>query len=146
MIASQNRTTFFSSAYSFPSVPQTPAEFISEKLTTQTTFFGCDTPSTPFIIYLANGGPPRNSVGSPVTNSPTAQDTFSTDLLHEILNQSGETATQGNSGSRRVDPEWPACLACAVVDRVRERSGKSRTGVCASCFDRYCWSRKSRKP
>jgi len=73
--------------------------------------------------------------------------------LQEILNQAGETATQGNSdfsssssssGGGGVDPEWPACLACAVVDRVRERSRKARTGVCASCFNRYCWAGKER--
>ncbi|KAF8138999.1 hypothetical protein EV363DRAFT_1315512 [Boletus edulis] len=39
-----------------------------------------------------------------------------------------------------TDPEWPACLACAIVDRARERAGETRSGVCESCFARYCWS------
>jgi lysophospholipase len=69
----------------------------------------------------------------------TLQDTFETAEIQGILNQVWETATQGNSGSIRVDPQWPACLACAVVDRARHRSGVARTGVCSSCFDRYCW-------
>jgi len=59
-----------------------------------------------------------------------------------MLQQSFTFATQGKPNSTAAgakDPEWPACLACAVADRARARSGTSRSGVCVGCFERYCW-------
>jgi lysophospholipase len=57
-----------------------------------------------------------------------------------MLQQSFTFATQGKPNATAVkDPEWPACLACAVADRARARSGTSRSGVCVGCFERYCW-------
>lgn len=60
-----------------------------------------------------------------------------------MLQQSFTFATQGKPNSTAAgakDPEWPACLACAVADRARARSGTSRSGVCVGCFERYCWN------
>ena len=60
-----------------------------------------------------------------------------------MLQQSFTFATQGRPDSTAAgakDPEWPACLACAVADRARARSGTSRSGVCVGCFERYCWN------
>lgn len=36
------------------------------------------------------------------------------------------------------DPAFPACLACALVDRARDRMGVGRDGVCGECFARVC--------
>jgi lysophospholipase len=141
LIATKNRTTLFPSAYSFPPVPSTPASFVSSNLTTRPTFFGCDTStSAPLVIYIANGGPPRNAAGPPLTNVSTDQLAVEPADLQAMLDQTWAIATQGNSGSNMVDAMWPACLACAVVDRARNRSGVAREGSCASCFDRYCWA------
>lgn len=62
-----------------------------------------------------------------------------------MLEQTWAIATQGYpaSSSGDADPMWPACLACAVVDRQRDRSGAKREGTCVSCFDKYCWSEES---
>ena len=140
MIATKNRTTLFPSVYSFPSVPSTPASFVSSGLTTRPTFFGCDDPfSTPLVIYIANGGPPRNVEGPPLTNASTAQLSFGPTEIQGALDQTWAIATQGKSDSSSADAMWPACLACAVVDRTRQRSGASREGTCATCFDRYCY-------
>jgi hypothetical protein len=140
MIATQDRAALFPDAYSFPPVPPTNVEFISTGLTTRPTFFGCNTNSSaPLVIYIANGGPPRNLTGPPLTNTSSLQAVYQPDILQTTLDQSWQIATQGKSDLIGVDKMWPACLACAVVDRARLRSGKGREGVCASCFERYCW-------
>ncbi|KAF8555545.1 lysophospholipase [Imleria badia] len=141
----QDRTILLSPAYSFPRVPTSATEFIEQNLTTRPTFFGCNTMSaketTPLVIYLANGGPPRNGEVS-VTNTPTSQVSYSSSEIQAMLDQTFVIATQGYPAnlSMVTDPEWPACLACAIVDRARERAGEMRSGVCESCFARYCWS------
>ncbi|KAF8432983.1 lysophospholipase [Boletus edulis BED1] len=145
LIASQDRANLLSSAYSFPPVPTTASEFTARDLTTRPTFFGCNTTSanetTPLMIYLANGGPPHNGE-APVTNTSTFQVSYSSSQLQSMLDQIFVISTQGYpaSSSMTSDPEWPACLACAVVDRARERAGEARSGVCETCLARYCWS------
>lgn len=143
--ATQNRTALLSSAYSFPPVPTTLGEFTAQNLSTRPTFFGCNTASAnesmPLVIYLANGGPPHNGE-APVTNTSTLQIAYSSSQIQAMLDQTFTIATQGYpaNSSMVTDPEWPACLACAIVDRARERAGETRSGVCESCFARYCWS------
>ncbi|EIW85716.1 lysophospholipase [Coniophora puteana RWD-64-598 SS2] len=145
LIATQDRSALFPSAYSFPPVPTTTAEFTSQNLTTRPTFFGCTTTpanlSTPLVIYLANGGPPHDGA-APVTNTSTFQLTYEESEVQAMLDQTFVLATQGYpaNASETTDSEWPACLACAVVDRARARAGTARSGVCESCLDRYCWS------
>jgi lysophospholipase len=91
------------------------------------------------IIYLANGGPPRDGA-TPLTN--VAPNNVTTEQLQAFLDQTFTIATQGNPAnvSAAMDPEWPACLACGVVDRARNKTGAERSGICSSCFDRYCWN------
>ncbi|EIW74777.1 lysophospholipase [Coniophora puteana RWD-64-598 SS2] len=145
LIATQDRVALFPSAYSFPPVPTTAAEFTSQNLTTRPTFFGCTTTpanlSTPLVVYLANGGPPHDGA-APVTNTSTYQLSYEDSEVQAMLDQTFVLATQGYpaSAGETMDPEWPACLACAVVDRARERVGTARSGVCESCLERYCWS------
>ena len=143
--ATQNRTMLLSSAYSFPLVPTSLGEFAAQNLSTRPTFFGCNTTSanesTPLVIYLANGGPPHNGEAA-VTNTSTLQVSYNSSEIQAMLDQTFVITTQGyppNSGMT-TDPEWPACLACAIVDRARERAGETRSGVCEDCFTRYCWS------
>ncbi|KAH7887262.1 lysophospholipase catalytic domain-containing protein [Phlebopus sp. FC_14] len=144
IIATQNRTMLLSSAYSFPPVPTSLSEFTAQNLSTRPTFFGCNTTSsnasTPLVIYLANGGPPHNGQ-APVTNVSTTQISYESSEVQAILDQTFIIATQGYPAdpSSSTDPEWPACLACAVVDRAQTRAGETRSGVCESCFSRYCW-------
>lgn len=131
----------FPSAYNFPPVPNTSAIFVSSSLTTQPTFFGCNTnTSTPLIIYLANGGPPKNALSHPLTNTSTDQLAYTPDQLQGMLDQTWTIATQGLSNSSEADPIWPVCLACAIVDHVRHQMGASREGACTICFEKYCWS------
>jgi lysophospholipase len=143
LIATQNRTSLYPSAYSFPPVPTSMGEYTAQNLTTRPTFFGCYTTSsntsTPLLIYLANGGPPHNGE-APVTNTSTTQTSYLSSEIQAMLSQTFVITTQGypTNGTTK-DPDWPSCLACAVVDRARERAGVTRSGICSSCMNRYCW-------
>ena len=135
----------FNTTYSFPPVPTDSETFISEGLNTRPTFFGCDLPSSsdaPFVIYIANGGAPLGE--APVTNTSTSQTAYPLAEVEAMIDQAFDTATQGipvtANGKETKDPLWPACLACAVVDRSRRDLGLSRSGVCKTCMQRYCWS------
>jgi hypothetical protein len=102
-------------------------------------FFGCEAKADePLVIYIANGAPPP---GQPaITNFSSFDFDFTPDQAQAIMGQGFAFATQGIANGTVVrDEDWPACLACAVTDRARNRSGAAREGVCASCFERYCW-------
>lgn len=135
----------FPSTYSFPPVPSSSAGFLANNLTLRPTFFGCNSPASsgdPLVVYIANGGPPLGEV--PVTNTSTDQLQYPSSEVQAMLNQVFDIATQGipveGKDGLEKDPEWSACLACAVVDRARRNAGIERVGVCASCLQRYCWS------
>ncbi|TCD71666.1 Lysophospholipase 1 [Steccherinum ochraceum] len=144
LIASQQRASLFPGVYSFPPVPKSVDVFISQGLAKRPTFFGCNSsPSVPLIIYIANGGAPLGQ--APVTNTSTLQTTYQPEEIQGMLNQVFDIATQGipvaqKNGQTAKDPEFAVCLACAVVDKQRSRSGIRRSGVCESCLQRYCWS------
>lgn len=129
-------------AYDFPPVPTNTSDFVSQNLTTRPTFFGCDTNiNAPLVIYLANGGPPANGE-SAITNTSTLQIQYESAQIQAMLDQVHAVATQGipANETESSDLVWPACLACAIVDRARNRTGVARSGVCESCFGRYCWN------
>ncbi|KAF8189182.1 lysophospholipase [Mycena galopus ATCC 62051] len=152
LIATQDRMKIFPSGLRpFPAVPTSVAIFAAANLTTRPTFFGC-TPSSrtpspsdagPLLVYIANGAPPRD--GAPaLTNTTTGQSIYTPAEIQGMLKQTFDIATQGaiveiDGQTVDEDPEWGACLACAVVDRARERAGVVRSGVCEGCFARYCW-------
>ncbi|KAF7291014.1 Lysophospholipase [Mycena chlorophos] len=126
----------------FPVVPNSTDVFLAQNLTSKPTFFGCTSTAAktgPLLVYIANGAPPRDGA-APLTNTTTDQSIYTTDELQGMLDQTFVVATQGAEvGDSLEDPEWPACLACAVVDRARNREGTRRSGVCQTCFERYCW-------
>lgn len=147
MQATQDRVAFFPGIYSFPPVPTSASEFIAHKLTKHPTFFGCNSSEEsdePLVIYLANGGAPLGQ--TPVTNTSTDQMQYTADELQAMLSQTFDVVTKGiaipadEGKGWEKDPEWPACLACAIVDRSRQQEGIERSGVCHGCFERYCWS------
>ncbi|KAJ7440575.1 lysophospholipase [Mycena latifolia] len=148
LIATQERMQIFPHGLAaFPAVPTSLAGFAAENLTSRPTFFGC-TPSSssssskapgPLLVYIANGAPPRDG-SPPLTNTSLGQSTFTDDEMQGMLKQTFDVATQGAVvGGALEDEEWGACLACAVVDRARARENVARSGVCTTCFARYCW-------
>ncbi|KDQ63931.1 hypothetical protein JAAARDRAFT_201409 [Jaapia argillacea MUCL 33604] len=136
MVNAQIRAEIYSSAYSFPAVPTSTTQFIAQNLTLHPTFFGCDNTSSPLLVYIAKGGPPLGQTAY-INNTG---DTFEEPFAQAVLAQAFDIATQGIPSDYTKDPEYPACLACAVVDRVRAREGIERSGVCSSCFAKYCWN------
>lgn len=143
--ATQDRAKRFPGTYAFPPVPASSADFLAQNLTRRPTFFGCHSSTSsgePLVIYIANGGAPLGQ--APVTNTSTTQLQYPSSEVQAMIDQTFDIATQGIPVARRgglaKDPQWPACLACAVVDRSRRKVGIPRDGVCASCFARYCWS------
>ncbi|KDQ53832.1 hypothetical protein JAAARDRAFT_80462 [Jaapia argillacea MUCL 33604] len=138
LVNAQTRANMYPAAYPFPAVPTNTSVFVAEGLALHPTFFGCDNTSTPLIIYMADGGP---APGQPAVTNTTG-DTFNETFAQAVLAQTFVLATQGlpANSSEMVDPEYPACLACAVVDRTRAKEGIERSGVCSSCFTRYCWN------
>jgi lysophospholipase len=106
------------------------------------------------IIYLPN----YYMIGK--TNVPTKETTYSVSLaLHfrspyltwtntrvlialqkermdEFFENGFAIATQ-NTGFK-ADTEWPACLACALIDHQIQRNSQARTKQCQKCFDSYC--------
>jgi lysophospholipase len=120
----------------FPIVPP-PTTFIHNNYTTKPAFFGCDaslttTKSTdsPIIFYMTN------SPYSAYTNFSFFQTATSFSQMNDIFENGFNQITQGNS---TLDPEWPQCLGCAVVERSLAKVGMSRTKQCESCFQKYCW-------
>ena len=112
---------------------------VAQKLTEHPTFFGCDDAGdAPLVLYLANTAPLGQVA---VTNTSTLRFKYEADELQAMIDQSFDIATQGIplNGTQK-DPEWPVCLACAVVDRARAKVGTPRSGTCESCMARYCWS------
>jgi len=57
-----------------------------------------------------------------------------------FMDEAFAIATQG-LGTNSTDPgaQWSTCLACALVDRARSRRQIRREGVCATCFQNFCW-------
>ncbi|GJE87418.1 lysophospholipase [Phanerochaete sordida] len=107
------------------------------------------TPIPPLVIYLPNVPLPNDIA---LTNTSTFQDAFAPQTALAIIDQAYAIATRGFVGSAFAhqaeaatpnlpgDPLWPVCLACAVTDRARARQGLPRDGVCAACFQQYCFS------
>ncbi|TFK53598.1 hypothetical protein OE88DRAFT_1626468 [Heliocybe sulcata] len=134
LIATQNRTmNIYPQAYSFPPVPTDMSAFNAQDLTSHPTFFGCNsTAPTPLLIYMPNGYTPHGQ--TPVTNTSTTQLKYSDAEVQAMFDQTFTMATLEG-----IDSQWPACLACAVVDRARARINAQRSGICDTCFATYCY-------
>ncbi|KAJ7461281.1 lysophospholipase [Mycena galericulata] len=149
LIATQERMQIFQRGLAaFPRVPTNLSGFAAANLTARPTFFGCVPPASyapprgPLLVYIANGAPPRDGA-APLTNTSTFQSVYTADEMQGMLAQTFAVATQGAAvrpgPGGLEDPEWAACLACAVVDPARARARVERSGVCGTCFERYCW-------
>ncbi|PPQ76329.1 hypothetical protein CVT26_008876 [Gymnopilus dilepis] len=128
-----SRAARFGGLYPFPKVPSSPDTFVNQNLTSRPTFFGCNEPDVPLVIYLANGAPSakRRALGLPgITNISTSVTTYSSELAQSFMDEAFAIATQG-LGNDKSSPgeEWSTCLACALVDRARSRRHIPRQGL-----------------
>jgi lysophospholipase len=133
---------YFTSVYAkqaglpFPTVPP-PTTFLARNYTFRPTFFGCNTSLTitgdnesPIVLYLTN------APYSWYSNFTWGDPLMSRTSFEGVLVNSFDIVTQGNG---TLDTEWPACVACAAIDRSLARVGMSRSDQCEKCFSKYCW-------
>jgi lysophospholipase len=133
----------------FPKIP-TAETFIANQYNILPTFFGCyedDVPLVrPPILSPRSPSDPRqvlylsNSPWSAYTNYSYVQSEFYPSQLDIIFNNSFAQLTYNNSFS---DPEWPACLACALIHGSVKKMGLNDTAQCQGCFLRHCWDGKN---
>ncbi|WAQ83550.1 hypothetical protein PtA15_3A921 [Puccinia triticina] len=126
----------------FPPVPLDPKIWEQKGLSSRPTFFGCNAPTKqgnggyPLVIYLPNS--PTQS--PPFTNYSTFKLQYSKEETSSFLTSVMESTTRPRISASRSDADWPTCLSCALIDRARNRQGVLRSGPCANCFERYCFS------
>jgi len=107
------------------------------------TFFGCD-PTNPtdylMVIYLPNA-PPING-DDPITNTATFQLTYTLKHTQLFLDAVQKLTIEGfTPNANTPDPNFGACLQCAVFDRARLKSTPvlTRSDICSKCFKQYCY-------
>jgi lysophospholipase len=118
----------------FPAVPDVNT-FTNLGLNSKPSFFGCDsknlTGPSPIIVYIAN---------HPYTfysNISTAISTIKNAERDALIRNGYHVATMGNG---TIEPEWPACVACAVLSRSFDRTGTTPPAMCQTCFNKHCWN------
>lgn len=115
----------------FPQIPDQPT-MVLQNLTKQPTFFGCnDSAPTPLVLYLPN------APWSAYSNFSFEKPAFTDIQFQSTVDNAFNVATYGNG---TVDPEWPQCLACAVIRGAMARSGQQMPDQCTQCFQRHCWN------
>jgi lysophospholipase len=136
MVASYERSlSNIANGTEFPPVPDNNT-FVNLGLSARPTFFGCDAsnltnPNTPLVVYIPNHPYITYS------NISTFQLATNNTQRDAIIANGYEVATQGNG---TVDPEWPACVGCAILSRSFDRTGTDVPEQCTQCFNRYCWN------
>lgn len=126
-------------------MPPVPDEnsFINLGLTSRPTFFACSAKEfldddqiearnfstvPPLLIYLANT--PMSSIA----NLDNFKMSVSREMVYDLIQNGFDVVDQAGDG------EWPKCVACALIQRDRERQGKwEPTEECQKCFDKHCW-------
>ncbi|KAG5418330.1 plb1 [Candida metapsilosis] len=136
----------------FPHVPDVNT-FINLNLTAKPTFFGCDAKNLSSLfqqrnLSFTNDSAPYTVYDSPLivytanrpfsywSNTSTFKLKYKDDERNSIIRNGFEAASRHNL---TLDPEWPACVGCAIIRRHQERNGEEQTEQCKKCFERYCW-------
>jgi lysophospholipase len=126
----------------FPAIPDVNT-FTNLGLNSQPTFFGCDAKNisgpSPLLVYIPNH--PYTFY----TNISTGTTTLKNKERNAIIRNGYHVATMGNG---TVEPEWPACVGCAILSRSFDRTGTTPPQMCQDCFKKHCWNGTldSRKP
>ncbi|KAF2453728.1 lysophospholipase [Lineolata rhizophorae] len=136
MVASYERSVLnrtMENGTAFPAVPDVNT-FVNLGLNARPTFFGCDANNQsgphPLIVYIPNH--PYVAASNVSTFDPDYNHT----QRNAIVENGYDVVTLANA---TVDPDWPACVGCAVLSRSLGRNGLDVPRVCSDCFDRYCW-------
>lgn len=134
VVTYERSLTNVSNTTSFPAIPGRNT-FVNLGLNTRPTFFGCDASNTtkpaPLVVYLPNYPYVFNS------NISTFQMTIKNSERNAMINNGWAVVTQLNSTR---DPDWPACVSCAMLSRSFDRTKTEVPQQCKDCFDKYCWN------
>jgi hypothetical protein len=118
----------------FPAFPP-PSDVVALGLDRRPAFYGCDDADAPLVIQLPNYAAANNETGT-----STFQVQYSDDQVAAFFANGFAVATQP------ADPDWPSCLACALVDRAVRRDGGTRTTQCEACFVKWCYPSSAPPP
>lgn len=72
------------------------------------------------------------------TNTSTFKLQYDVDEAAAFINTVQTNTFRGKADAGSKDDQFPACLACAVMDRARESAGLDRSSQCEDCFKDYC--------
>ncbi|TPX17236.1 uncharacterized protein E0L32_003354 [Thyridium curvatum] len=123
----------------FPPVPDEHT-FINQGLNRRPTFFGCDVRN--FTLRAGQVAPPLvvyvpNAPYTTLSNVTTFQPSYTKTQSNDIIRNGYDSATQGNA---TVNPDWPVCLSCAILNRSFGKTNTTVPKACADCFTKYCWN------
>lgn len=142
IVATETRAQILgNNTVSLPPLPMSNATFLDNNYGAYPIFFGCNgtaanisspvNSSYPVLVYVPN----YDFTG--ITNTSTGKVQYSDAESMAFLNSAVNITSSGRTGSSQ---DWATCLKCASVERMRGRTGTSRTATCNKCFDTYCWN------
>lgn len=143
LVYTYERQFFNASAnFSFPYVPGVDT-FLHNNLTARPTFFGCyasnltslmkevnTTYVPPLVVYTANRPWTFES------NTSTFKLKYDDDDKLSMIQNGFAVSTYNNL---TIDEDFPKCVACAILQRSKERMGVEMGAECKKCFSDYCW-------
>lgn len=139
LVATYERQFGVANGLAFPYVPDAET-FRQGNLTAKPAFFGCDASNLthlasipPLVVYIAN------RPYSYMSNTSTFKMTYDHNEKYSMIQNGFEVSSRLNL---TVDPEWKACVSCAIIRRSQERLGQQQSDQCKRCFQLYCWDGK----
>jgi len=112
----------------YPKIPDVNT-MLNLKFTTFPTFFGCNEPNVPLVLYVADF--PYTSF-----NNFSFLDSFPSGQEGVIFSNALSTLSQD---SDRLTANWTSCLACGTVLRSLQKMDMKVPEFCNSCFKEHCW-------
>lgn len=76
-----------------------------------------------------------NAPWTAYTNYSFVQSDFYPSQIDLVFENAFAQVTYANNS----EPDWSACLACALVRGSVKKMGLNETEQCQSCWDRHCW-------
>jgi len=111
-----------------PSVPSVNG-FVNAGLNQRPTFFGCNEPEGPIVVYVAQ------YPYSYYSNTSTYLFAYDNATSVQMMLNGLRSLTLNNTL-----PIWPTCLACALTDRANSYTSANRSETCTGCFNLFCWN------
>lgn len=121
--------TATSAGIPFPKLPSVNT-FLNKNYTSRPTFFGCNEPNVPLLLYVAD------YPYTQYTNISFQASGLSNSQIRLIQGNAFAAITQN---SNQLRSNWSSCLACGAVYRSLQRMNMSIPATCQQCMTDYCW-------